>query len=110
MSRPLAKFLGKSPEIGLRRALGATRGVLFSQYIIESGLIGVIGGLGGLLMALIGLYAVNNLYDGFERLATMDWMMVSLTILLSIIATILAGIYPTWRACHVSPAAQLKTQ
>jgi putative ABC transport system permease protein len=106
----LAKFLGKSPEIGLRRALGATRSVLFTQHIIESGLIGVIGGLGGLLMAFLGLYAVNNLYDGFDELATMDWLMVSLTILLSIIATVLAGLYPTWRACHVAPAGQLKTQ
>ncbi len=60
--------------------------------------------------ALLGLYAVNNLYSGFERLATMDWAMVSLTIVLAIFATILAGLYPTWRACHVAPAAQLKTQ
>jgi len=106
----LAKFLGKSPEIGLRRALGATRSVLFTQHIIESGLIGIIGGLGGLLMAFLGLYAVNNLYDGFDELATMDWLMVSLTILLAITATVLAGLYPTWRACHVAPAGQLKTQ
>jgi len=106
----LAKFLGKSPEIGLRRALGATRSVLFTQHIIESGLIGIIGGLGGLLMALLGLYAVNNLYSGFDELASMDWLMVSLTITLAIVATVLAGLYPTWRACQVAPAAQLKTQ
>ncbi len=106
----LAKFIGKAPEIGLRRALGATRRVLFLQHIIESGLIGVIGGIGGLLMALLGLVAVNNLYDGFDRLARMDWLMVSVTIMLAVIVTILAGIYPTWRACRVQPAGQLKTQ
>jgi putative ABC transport system permease protein len=34
--------------------------------------------------------------------------MVALTILLAIMSALLAGLYPTWRACRVQPAAQLK--
>ena len=73
-------------------------------------MIGVFGGLCGLILTYIGLYAVNNIYDGMERLATMDWLMILTTIVLAVVATMLAGIYPTWRACHVAPAGQLKTQ
>ena len=106
----LAKFLGKSSEIGLRRALGANRKTLFLQHIIESGLIGVIGGFVGLLLTYAGLYAVNQIYSELERLATMDILMVMTTIVLAVLTTMIAGVYPTWRACHVAPAGQLKTQ
>jgi putative ABC transport system permease protein len=42
--------------------------------------------------------------------AKMDWAMLGLTLFLSIGASILAGLLPTWRACQVTPALQLKTQ
>ncbi|MEJ2132505.1 MAG: FtsX-like permease family protein, partial [Gammaproteobacteria bacterium] len=51
----LAKFLGKAPEIGLRRALGASKRKLFTQYLVESGCIGVAGGAAGLVIAWGGL-------------------------------------------------------
>ena len=44
----LAKFMGKAPEIGLRRAVGASRPTLFAQYLTESGIVGIAGGLLGL--------------------------------------------------------------
>ncbi|UXI67576.1 ABC transporter permease [Tahibacter amnicola] len=106
----LAKFLRKSGEIGLRRALGAKKSQLFTQYIVESGVIGVSGGLLGLLLTFLGLTAVRALNEGFEQVARLDWVMVITTILLSVAAAIVAGLYPTWRACQIAPAAQLKTQ
>ena len=43
-------------------------------------------------------------------LAQMDWAMLALTLSLAIVSSILAGLLPTWRACQVTPALQLKTQ
>jgi putative ABC transport system permease protein len=104
----LAKFTRKSGEIGLRRALGASRRDVFTQFLIESGVIGLSGGVLGLLMTGLGLLAVRALYTQYKSVAQLDWSMIGLTILLAIASALLAGLYPTWRACRVQPAAQLK--
>jgi putative ABC transport system permease protein len=104
----LAKFTRKAGEIGLRRALGASRRQVFGQYMIESGVVGLSGGLLGLALTGLGLIAVRALYSEYQTVAHLDWAMTFLTIALAIVAALLAGIYPTWRACRVQPAAQLK--
>jgi putative ABC transport system permease protein len=107
----LAKFLGKSQDISLRRALGASRATLFVQHLIESGLIGLGGGILGLGLAWLGLRGIEALFGEYvENLVGMDWVMVLTAIGLAILSALLAGLYPTWRACNILPAEQLKIQ
>ena len=106
----LAKFMRKSGEIGLRRALGASRGQLFMQHLVEAGVVGISGGIVGLALTGIGLLGVRALYDEFKSITQLDWKMVAVTLLLSVVSATLAGLFPTWRACRVQPASQLKTQ
>ena len=107
----LAKFLGKSGDISLRRALGASRSALFAQHMIESGLIGLGGGILGLALAWLGLRGIEMLFGEYtENLVGLDWVMVLTAIGLAIVSALLAGLYPTWRACRVAPASQLKLQ
>lgn len=107
----LAKFTTKAAEIGLRRAVGASKGDLFIQYIIEAACIGVLGGIAGLGLAILGLEGVKSLYgDSVNDLANLDGNMVILALLLAITSSVLAGVYPTWRACNIAPASQLKSQ
>lgn len=106
----LTKFVGKKNEISLRRALGASRGVIFKQQIVEVAVIGFAGGLIGLLLALLGLQGIEVLYESPPGLARLDWVMTSTAIAIAIVSGVLAGLYPAWRVCRISPAAQLKTQ
>ncbi len=107
----LSKFLGKAAEVGVRRALGASRRTLFYQYLIETGVIGVTGGILGLGMTWLGLSSMRALFGReASNLLQLDLTLVLLAILLAIASSIVAGLYPTWRACNISPAAQLKSQ
>jgi putative ABC transport system permease protein len=105
----LAKFLGRSNETGLRRALGASRREVFAQHLIEAGSIGVAGSAVGLLLAWLGLKWVRSLTATSDALAQLDVTMVIVAVGLSIFASVLAGLYPTWRACQIAPATQLKS-
>lgn len=106
----LTKFIGKKSEISLRRALGASRNVIFKQQIVEVAAIGFVGGLIGLALAMLGLNGIRFLYESPPGLARLDWVMTSTAIAIAITSGILAGLYPAWRVCQIPPAAQLKTQ
>ena len=108
----LAKIMRRSGDISLRRALGASRRAIFTQYIVEAGLIGLAGGLFGIGMTWLGLQGIKGLYgaDGIiSRLVAMDWVMIFAAIGLAITSALCAAMYPTWRACSIQPASQLKT-
>jgi putative ABC transport system permease protein len=108
----LAKIMRRSGDIGLRRALGASRRAIFSQYIVEAGLIGIAGGIAGIGMTMLGLQGIKLLYGEFEfveRLVRLDWLMISTAIVLAVISALAAALYPTWRACGIHPASQLKS-
>jgi putative ABC transport system permease protein len=106
----LAKFLRRSGEIGVRRALGATRGAIFRQLLVESGTIGFAGGLCGLGLALLGLWIVRQQPVSYADLARLDPAMLLLTFALAIVCSLLAGALPAWRAMQTVPAMQLKAQ
>ncbi|MDX3933529.1 MAG: ABC transporter permease [Stenotrophomonas sp.] len=106
----LAKFLRRSGEIGVRRALGASRGQIFLQCVVEAGAVGVAGGLLGIVLALIGLYAVRQQPVEYAKLAHLDGSMLVLAIGLTLFASLAAGMLPAWRAMQVTPAIQLKSQ
>ncbi len=106
----LAKFLGRSSQIGVRRALGATRKAIFAQCLVEAGTVGLVGGMLGLALAWLGLWAVRQQPAGYADLAHMDVTMLMTTFALAILASTLAGLLPAWRAMQVTPAIQLKSQ
>jgi putative ABC transport system permease protein len=105
----LAKFLRRSGELSVRRALGASRRALFAQLLTESGVVGIAGGAGGLLLALLGLWLVRRRPSDYAALAHLDPAMLLATFMLAVSASLLDGMLPAWRACNVAPALQLKS-
>jgi len=106
----LAKFLRRSSEIGVRRALGASRRAIFAQCLVEAGTVGLAGGILGLGLAQLGLWAVRQQPTGFSDLVHLDLPMLAATFAIAIVASVLAGLVPAWQACQVAPAIQLKSQ
>jgi putative ABC transport system permease protein len=106
----LAKFMRRMPEIGVRRALGASRRTIYAQFLIEGAAVGLAGGVLGLLLTVLGMWSIGLVFDErIARLATFNVSLVGWTLLVAIAATVLAAFYPTWRAAQVQPAWQLKT-
>jgi putative ABC transport system permease protein len=104
----LAKCLRRSREIGVRRALGASRGAIFAQFMVEAAMVGLTGGLLGLLLAEFGLWGVRQQPAEYASLAHLDVGMFVFTFVVALLASLIAGLLPAWRACVVSPAPQLK--
>jgi putative ABC transport system permease protein len=105
----LAKFLRRSSELGVRRALGASRGSVFMQCLVEAGMVGLVGGIGGWLLTLLGLWLVRLQPTPYAGLVHLDAAMFVLSFALAIVASLLAGLLPALRASRVAPAWQLKT-
>lgn len=108
MALLLTKFVGRSSEISVRRALGAKRHDIFAQFAVESMMVGLAGGLLGIGVAEIGLWSVRHRPSDYAHLAQMDPQMLIATVIVAIVASVLAGMLPAWRVCRVQPALRLK--
>jgi putative ABC transport system permease protein len=109
LSLMLAKEFGRAPQLGMRRALGASRRDVFAQVVVESGVVGLLGGTVGLALAIASLGLMRMLFPtGMGRIAQMDGSLVAETIVFAVAATLVAGVYPAWVSMRVPPALQIK--
>jgi len=106
----LVKFLRRGGELSVRRAMGASKRLVFAQLLVEAALIGLAGGAAGLLLAAFGLWVVRQQPVEYAAFAHMDGAMLAATFVLAVCATLLAALFPAWRACRIVPARLLKTQ
>lgn len=116
----LAKFMRKTGEVSLRRALGANKITLMNQYLLEVILIGVMGGIVGCIFAYLGLQGMMrvNVYqsdysvtiENLRHAFALDLWMVGKAFAIAVVSTIIVGLYPIWRIVNVAPASQLKSQ
>jgi putative ABC transport system permease protein len=106
----LAKFSVRAAEVGIRRALGASRRDIFRQFLTETAVVGLAGGGLGLLLSFGALALIAMSSKQLSVVAHMDFAMLGLTFVLALLSAVLAGLLPTWRACQMTPAIQLKSQ
>ena len=86
--------------IGIQKALGAKRFFILQQFLVESVLLSIIGGLLGVLMIFIGTLVINYLYDLNMYLTSAN---VALAIFISGIIGIVAGYAPAYSAAKMNP-------
>ncbi|KZN29750.1 ABC transporter permease [Pseudoalteromonas luteoviolacea] len=110
MSIIMTKFQGKTAEVALRRAVGASSLDLVQQYALETSIIGVIGGVLGLIMTHLCLYISSQLYTHLSKdIMSMNVELMLATVILSTVSSVLFGLFPIFRAIGVEPAKQLKS-
>ena len=109
-------FLERTQEIGIMRAVGASHSDIFSLFLVESGIMGFLGGFGGVLVGYIGEIVVNfglNLlarsFGGapIDLFRTPVWLVV-IIIAFSTIVGFLTGLLPGRRASKLNPLDALK--
>ena len=106
----LVKFMRRGPELSVRRAMGASRRAIFAQLLVEASVVGVSGGAVGLALAALGLWIVRQQPAEYAALARLDVQMLLATLVASVAATLVAALFPAWRACRIAPARLLKIQ
>ena len=105
----LARFMRRGPDIGIRRALGASRGAIYTQYLVEAGVIGLAGGLLGVLLTVCFIGNLDLVFEAkIARTVHADAGTLALAISLAVMVAQIAAAYPVWRASRIQPAWQLK--
>jgi predicted permease len=106
----LSRAASRQKEIGVRLALGASRGRLIRQLLTESVLLAAVGGALGLVFALWikdGLLAVSD-WGPKALEPRLDWRVLGFTLGLSLLTGIVFGLAPAWRATKVDLTPALK--
>src|SRR5262249_54272782 len=101
-------------EFALRRALGATRSRVLQQLLTESLLLGLAAGLCGLVLArwtnailerslplVQGIFPVQLTFD-------LDWRVITFATVVSLVTTVLCGLWPAWRAARTDGLVAFK--
>ena len=107
MNIMLANVMERKKEIGIRRALGATRKSILYQFLLESGLISSIGGFLGILFSFILTYSISK-YANWETEITFTSIIGSFIV--SIFVGILSGIVPARKAAKLKPIEALREE
>jgi len=107
----LAKASGRSKELAIRAALGASRVRLMTQALGENLALGVLGIIGGLVLAEFGLRAL--LFAAPKQMSSglafpLDGYVLGFTILAGLVAVLIFGTVPAWHMSHVDPYNALR--
>jgi len=95
----------RSGEIGIRRALGHTRGTIAVQFILEAIIVGVLGGLFGVALGVAAI-GVGVVLAGW--VFVLQGVLVPAGVALAVVISVLAGLYPAVRAARLEPLETLR--
>ena len=95
----------RTREIGVRKAIGARRRNILTQFLIEAATLCGLGGLVGLFIAYLLTFALARVIP-----ATMSLSVAGLAILVSLLTGLIAGFLPAWRAARMNPVDALRNE
>jgi putative ABC transport system permease protein len=103
--------LERRKEIGIMKAIGATNFQIFLQFFFESGLLGFVGGLVGViigtLIGVVGVMGING-FIGSELTPSIDFVLIGGALVGSFVVGAIAGIVPAMNAAKQNPVEALR--
>jgi putative ABC transport system permease protein len=105
MNGMLASISERKVEIGIRRALGASRRDIFAQFVMESLVVSFVAGVVGVLLGATSLFILS-------KVANMAWgnsaSLLVFPVLVVLITGFMAGVYPAMLAAEIDPIEALR--
>lgn len=109
MNIMLVSVTERTREIGVRKAIGAKRNDILVQFLVESGMLSVSGGIIGLLLAVAGSIAVQGqTMNNMPIRAPISFDIVLMALLVAFFTGIVSGTYPAFRAAKLDPIEALR--
>ncbi|QGQ47735.1 ABC transporter permease [Metabacillus sediminilitoris] len=105
MNIMLVSVTERTREIGIRKAIGAKKKDILTQFLIEAT---VLSGLGGLLGVLIGIGSAEALSIILDMAVSISWLAVGVAVSFSIVIGVAFGIFPANKAANLSPLEALR--
>ena len=115
----------KSRDIAVLRTMGATKGMIMRIFFMDGAFIGVVGTLIGLILGVLFCENIEAIRQGLQTIlgrdlfsaeiyflsklpAKIDWMEVLSVVLISLLLSFAATLYPSWRAAKMDPVEALR--
>ena len=105
MNIMLVSVTERTREIGIRKAIGARRANILTQFLIESA---TISGLGGLMGVGVGVGAARVVANFSQFITEIDWSITIIALVFSGAVGVIFGLYPAWRAARLDPVVALR--
>lgn len=113
MNTMYTSVLERTRHIGIMKAVGASRDSILSLFLIESGVIGLVGGFMGIVLGLLVAYGIGVIAEGLGvsglfSFAALDFFELFVVLVITFITGVLAGFLPARAAAQMEPAEALR--